>query len=70
MSEIKVYTKDGCPHCTKLLEELKNEGKAFKEISISTNAEELNFIKDKYNANKVPVLVDGEKVTIGYKGMG
>jgi NADH-dependent peroxiredoxin subunit F len=63
-----VYIKDGCPYCTKLIDELKGNGVDFQEINISRDRHALKEIKSKYNATRVPVLVEGDKVTVGYRG--
>ena len=72
MSEIErvLYVKEGCPHCAGLAGELKRRGADFKEIDVSKDRAALREIKQKYRAKQVPVLVEGEKVTIGYKGNG
>jgi len=68
MSEVKVYIKDSCPHCSKLISELKKQGTAFQEFNVSSSQKALKEAKEKYGADRVPVLVEGDKVTIGYKG--
>ncbi|MDO9535288.1 MAG: glutaredoxin family protein [Bacillota bacterium] len=66
--KITVFIKDGCPYCTKLIDELRTKGVDFQEINISHNRQALKEIKSKYNATRVPVLVEGDKVTVGYLG--
>ncbi len=68
MEEVIVYTKDNCPYCAKLLEELKEKGIQFREINLSHDRRALKEVKEKYGADRVPVLVEGEKVIIGYEG--
>lgn len=70
MSETVLYVKEGCPYCAKLSGELKKKGVGFKEVDVSRDAAALREIKKKYKATQVPVLVEGEKVTIGYRGSG
>lgn len=70
MGNITVYTKEGCPYCAKLMGELREKGIAFSEVVVSNDPGALNLVKEKYKADKVPVLVEGERVTIGYKGAG
>ena len=66
--KVKVYIKDGCPYCTKLIDELRTKGVDYQEINISHDRHALKEIKGKYNATRVPVLVEGDKVTVGYRG--
>jgi glutaredoxin len=66
--KVTAYIKDGCPYCVKLIDELKKKGVDYQEINISQDRNALKEIKSKYNANRVPVLVEGDKVTVGYRG--
>ncbi|MEW6244503.1 MAG: glutaredoxin family protein [Bacillota bacterium] len=70
MESATIYTKDGCPYCRRLMEEMKSKGMEFKEINVSHDTRALKEVKEKYGATRVPVLVQGDRVTIGYKGMG
>jgi ribonucleoside-diphosphate reductase alpha chain len=45
--EIIVVTKDGCPYCTKLKEQLKQDGKNYKEIS-RQEAEDKGYWKPEF----------------------
>lgn len=67
MTEITVYVKEGCPFCARLIKDLKDENVDFAEINITYDREALKKIKEEYQAKRVPVLVEGTKVTIGYK---
>ncbi len=70
MADVKVFVKDGCPHCSKLIAQLQKQGTPFQEFNVSSSQKALKEAKEKYGADQVPVLVEGDKVTIGYKGMG
>ncbi len=70
MEKATLYVKDGCPYCAKLIDELKEKGVDYEEKNVSQSKEALQEAKEKYNAKKVPVLVEGSKVTVGYKGQG
>jgi glutaredoxin len=65
---VKIYTKDGCPHCARLRDDLREKGVQFQEFSVSRDKNALREAKEVYGADRVPVLVEGEKVTIGYQG--
>lgn len=68
MKKAIVYTKAGCPYCAKLMDELKQKGVPFEEVCVSYDRKALKEIKEKYGADRVPVLVEDDKVTIGYHG--
>lgn len=71
MSKKVVYIKDDCPYSTKLLEKLEQENENYLVVNVSQDTESLKYIKEQYKADKVPVLVEGDRVTIGDQdGMG
>lgn len=65
---VTVYVMDGCPYCSMLVEELKGKGVVFEEINVSRDAAAAEHIKRAYGADRVPVMVDENGVTIGYRG--
>jgi glutaredoxin len=69
-SETTLYVKAGCPYCARISAELKRKGVKFKQVDVSADAAALRHIKEKYGARIVPVLVEGEKVSIGLEGNG
>ena len=72
MSEIErvLYIKEGCPYCARKAEDLKKKGLDYREVNVSRDGAALREIKRKYGATQVPVLVEGEQVTIGHQGGG
>jgi glutaredoxin len=70
MPEVTIYTKPGCPYCAKAKEHYKSIGVDFAEI----NVYEVPGAKDKAIklAGKalVPVIVEGDKITVGFDGGG
>ncbi len=70
MSERVVYVKNGCPYCNKLKDDLDREGQKYELKNVSRDKAALKEAKTKYGADRVPVLVEGDKVTVGYKGGG
>jgi len=68
---ITIYTKTGCPYCSKAMDEYRNKGIPFKEVNTSLDSSARELVKQKYGANKVPVIVeDGKLVAVGYNGGG
>ncbi len=70
MSEVLVYVKDRCPYCAKLISELDSKKVSYRTKNVSEDQSALQEAKNKYKADKVPVMVDGENVTIGHEGKG
>ena len=70
MSDVLVYVKDGCPYCAKLLSELDSKKVAYRTKNVSGDSGALQEAKNKFKADKVPVMVEGDKVTIGHAGKG
>lgn len=68
--ETILYVKEGCPYCARMASDLKKKGAAYREIDITRDSAALREIKRKYGATQVPVLVEGDQITIGYKGGG
>lgn len=71
MSEIVIYTVTNCPYCKQAKEDYQEQGIDFEEINLDQNKGAKKEIKEKYGANKVPVIIkEGEVESIGYKGAG
>ncbi len=69
MSEVIIYTKEGCPYCAAAKKHYTEQGTAFNEIDI--NAEE--GAKDKLleitkGERIVPVIIEGDDVKLGFGG--
>ncbi len=67
MSGITVYVKEGCPYCARLIKDLKDRKVDYTEINITYDREAYKKLKEEYKADRVPVLVEGDKITVGYK---
>ena len=66
---ITFYTKTGCPYCAAKREELTAKKIPFKEINITDHPEVIpELLKLTKGRRKVPVLVDGDKVTVAPEG--
>lgn len=61
MSNITLFTKEGCPWCDGAREYLQSTGLAFEEKEVLANPEHMKEMHEKSNQTKAPVLeVDGE----------
>ncbi len=71
MGDVVIYTKTGCPHCKKAVDDYTAKGIRFREINTSEDADAKRLLKEKYGVDKVPVIVtDGKIVLTGYNGGG
>jgi glutaredoxin len=66
--EIIIYTTPICPFCKAAKEDLDRKGIKYKEIDVSKNAEELEKMIKISGKRFVPVMVNGENVTVGFGG--
>ena len=56
---ITVFVADGCEACAALLADLRRRGVRFEEVNLSAQPGRLD---------ELPVVVDHERVSIGYAG--
>jgi glutaredoxin len=66
--EIIIYTTPICPFCKAAKEDLDRKGIKYKEIDVSKDAEELEKMIKFSGKRFVPVMVNGENVTVGFGG--
>lgn len=69
MSEITIYTKEGCPYCAAAKKHYNDEGKAFKEIdvhSVDGARDELLILTS--GQKIVPVIVGDGELKLGFGG--
>jgi hypothetical protein len=53
------------------MEELDNSGTEYEKVNLSLYPKRWNEVTIHTDGQKIsPVLIDGEKVTIGYNGLG
>jgi mycoredoxin len=67
--EAEIFTKPGCPYCRALKRKLEREGTAFVEHDVQSDPAALQrMLALNGGQRKVPTLVLGEKVTVGFHG--
>ena len=69
MSDVVIYTKDGCPYCAAAKKHYTDECIEFEEINVL----QINGAKEKVleltkGQNIVPVIVDKGEIKIGFGG--
>lgn len=67
---VKIYTKDGCPYCSKAIQSLWDRGIDFQEINLTKDPDKINEMEELSGARKVPVIVENHSVTVGFEGLG
>ena len=66
---VLIYGKDGCPYTAAAREDHSQRKIAFEYVNVVADPARLKeMLKHSKGVRKVPVIVDGEKVTIGFNG--
>ena len=66
-----VYTHPDCDYSAALKEELDRDGIDYKEIDLKLNSDAWLKVEDLTGGERItPVVVEGENVIVGFKGVG
>lgn len=66
---VTIYTKPGCPFCIAVKADLKFKGVAYTEYNVKADPQRLEeMLQLNGGQRKVPTIVDGEKITVGFAG--
>ena len=68
MSEIIIYTKPGCPYCAAAKEDMDGRGVSYTEYDVTTSDSHKEEAIRLAGAPKVPVIVRGDDVRVGFGG--
>lgn len=69
MSDLILYTKTGCPYCAAAVKHFTDEGRAFTEYNLMESPDKKpDMLKLSGGRSEVPVIVDGDSVTVGFGG--
>lgn len=64
-----IYGKSTCPYTTAAIDELTDKGVKINYIDVIENPDQLEvMLKYSNGERKIPVIVNGETVTTGFKG--
>lgn len=66
---VTIYTKPGCPFCMAVKADLKLKGVEYTEYNVAADTQRLEeMLQLNGGQRKVPTIVKGEKVTVGFAG--
>ena len=67
---VTIYTKTGCPYCSSAKEAFRKNNVEYVEINLTNNPEKIQELVKLAGVRKVPVIVEGGNVTVGFNGGG
>ena len=67
--KVIIYTMPGCPFCKAAKEDLQKRGLKYQDIDVTQNPKAEEKVMQIAGKRVVPVVVQGEKATIGFKGV-
>ena len=71
VESVVIYTHPDCPYSTAQKEDFRRDGVQFQEIDVAIHPEAVTELESFTGGEHItPVVVEGEKVTIGYHGVG
>jgi glutaredoxin 3 len=66
---VLIFGKDGCPYTQSARDHYAGENIPFQYLNVKKNAGDLQkMLEYTKGARRVPVIVDGDSVTIGFGG--
>jgi glutaredoxin 3 len=69
MSEVTIYTKQGCPYCAAAKKHYNDQGTAFDEIDVhKVDGAKEKLLKLTDGQRIVPVIIDKGELKIGFGG--
>ena len=69
MSEIKLFTKVGCPYCAAMRDSLKNEGVKYTEVDVHSSKDAMMEALDYSKGRRmVPIIVRDGKISVAPNG--
>jgi len=69
MDQVTIYTKPGCPYCDAARSDLQQRGIEYTEHDVKADASALRrMLELNGNRRHVPTIVQGDQVTVGFRG--
>ncbi len=67
--KVTIYTKPGCPYCSAAKRDLEKRGAEYEEFNAKADKAALKrMLELNGGLRRVPTIVEGEKVTVGFNG--
>lgn len=66
--EVTIYTKAGCPYCEAAKKDLGGRNIRFEEMDLDKRPEAKEKVVKLSGRRLVPVIVDGDSITVGFRG--
>ena len=64
-----IYGKDGCPYTAAAIEDYEARGVPCRYVDVKASADDMaRMLTHSQGKRRVPVIVDGDRVTIGFGG--
>jgi glutaredoxin len=69
MSDVTIYTKPGCPYCAAAKDDLQRRGLRYTEHNVRADQAALRqMLELNENRRRVPTIVQGDRVSVGFNG--
>ena len=68
MSDVVIYTKQGCPFCAAAKEDFESRGQAYIEHVVTADSPLRDKVIELAGVPAVPVIVRGDDVQVGFGG--
>lgn len=69
--EVVIYTHPDCPYSAQAKEEFRQLGIAFREVDVTREPGAVEELERLTGGERItPVIVEGERVIMGYNGLG
>lgn len=65
---VTIYTKPGCPFCAAAKDDYQKRGIKYREIDVYSDPAGLKEMVKLSGRKEVPVIVEGNKVSVGFGG--
>jgi glutaredoxin len=69
MTDVKIYVKQGCPHCEAALRYLQQEQIDFEQVDVNrVPGAQDEALQASGGQRRVPIIVRGDDVEVGFRG--
>lgn len=69
MSDVTIYTKQGCPYCAAAKDDFQRRGIPYVEHNVKKDRAALRqMLELNGNRRQVPTIVQSDQVTVGFGG--